>query len=154
MGYGITLLPVDKQGVVALKSLEKHIKDTTRLVSIMFANNEIGTVQPIRELAEITHQHGCLFHTDAVQGVGHLPIDVRTLGIDMLSASAHKFNGPKGIGFLYIRGGLSIESFMHGGAQEKGNELELKMLQALLVWLKHYEIIRNTWSKKLNMSKD
>ena len=120
MGYGITLLPVDKQGVVALKSLEKHIKDTTRLVSIMFANNEIGTVQPIRELAEITHQHGCLFHTDAVQGVGHLPIDVRTLGIDMLSASAHKFNGPKGIGFLYIRGGLSIESFMHGGAQEKG----------------------------------
>lgn len=120
MGYGITLLPVDKQGVVAPKSLEKNIKDTTRLVSIMFANNEIGTVQPIRELAEIAHQHGCLFHTDAVQGVGHLPIDVRTLGIDMLSASAHKFNGPKGIGFLYIRGGLSIESFMHGGAQEKG----------------------------------
>lgn len=120
MGYGITLLPVDKQGVVDPKLLEKHIKDTTRLVSIMFANNEIGTIQPIRELAEIAHQHGCLFHTDAVQGVGHLPIDVRMLGIDMLSASAHKFNGPKGIGFLYIRGGLSIESFMHGGAQEKG----------------------------------
>lgn len=120
MGYGITLLPVDKQGVVDPKLLEEHIKDTTRLVSIMFANNEIGTIQPIRELAEIAHQHGCLFHTDAVQGVGHLPIDVQMLGIDMLSASAHKFNGPKGIGFLYIRGGLSIESFMHGGAQEKG----------------------------------
>lgn len=120
LGYGITLLPVDKQGVVNPESLEKHIKDTTRLVSIMFANNEIGTVQPIKEQAEIAHKHGCLFHTDAVQGVGHLPIDVRELGVDMLSASAHKFNGPKGIGFLYIREGLPIESFMHGGAQEKG----------------------------------
>ena len=86
----------------------------------MFANNEIGSVQPIRELAEIAHQHGCLFHTDAVQGIGHIPIDVQALGVDMLSASAHKFNGPKGIGFLYVRDGVSIESFMHGGAQEKG----------------------------------
>ncbi len=120
MGYGITLLPVDKQGVVSTETLEKHIKDNTRLVSIMFANNEIGSIQPIKELAEITHQHGCLFHTDAVQGVGHIPIDVRALGVDMLSASAHKFNGPKGIGFLYIRDGLSIEAFMHGGAQERG----------------------------------
>lgn len=120
MGYGITLLPVDKQGVVNPETLKKHIKDTTRLVSIMFANNEIGSVQPIRELAEIAHQHGCLFHTDAVQGVGHIPIDVQALGVDMLSASAHKFNGPKGIGFLYVRDGVSIESFMHGGAQEKG----------------------------------
>ena len=120
MGYGITLLPVDKQGVVNPKTLKKHIKDTTRLVSIKFANNEIGSVQPIRELAEIAHQHGCLFHTDAVQGVGHIPIDVQALGVDMLSASAHKFNGPKGIGFLYVRDGVSIESFMHGGAQEKG----------------------------------
>ena len=120
MGYGITLLPVDKQGVVNPETLKKHIKDTTRLVSIMFANNEIGSIQPIKELAEIAHQHGCLFHTDAVQGVGHIPIDVQALGVDMLSASAHKFNGPKGIGFLYVRDGVSIESFMHGGAQEKG----------------------------------
>lgn len=120
MGYGITLLPVDKQGVVNPETLKKHIKDTTRLVSIMFANNEIGSIQPIKELAEIAHQHGCLFHTDAVQCVGHIPIDVQALGIDMLSASAHKFNGPKGIGFLYVRDGVSIESFMHGGAQEKG----------------------------------
>ena len=120
LGYGITLLPVDKQGIVSPETLEKHIQDTTSLVSIMFANNEIGTVQPIKELVEVAHQNGCLFHTDAVQAVGHIPIDVHQLGIDMLSASAHKFNGPKGIGFLYIRDGLSIESFMHGGAQEKG----------------------------------
>ena len=120
MGYGITLLPVDKRGVVSPETLEQYIQDTTSLVSIMFANNEIGSVQPIRELAEIAHQHGCLFHTDAVQGIGHIPIDVQALGVDMLSASAHKFNGPKGIGFLYVRDGVSIESFMHGGAQEKG----------------------------------
>ena len=120
LGYGITLLPVDKQGIVSPETLEKHIQDTTSLVSIMFANNEIGTIQSIKELAKVAHQSGCLFHTDAVQAVGHIPIDVHQLGIDMLSASAHKFNGPKGIGFLYIRDGLSIESFMHGGAQEKG----------------------------------
>lgn len=120
MGYGITLLPVDKRGVVSPETLEQYIQDTTSLVSIMFANNEIGTIQSIKELAKVAHQSGCLFHTDAVQAVGHIPIDVHQLGIDMLSASAHKFNGPKGIGFLYIRDGLSIESFMHGGAQEKG----------------------------------
>ena len=120
LGYGITLLPVDKRGVVSPETLEQYIQDTTSLVSIMFANNEIGSVQPIRELAEIAHQHGCLFHTDAVQGIGHIPIDVQALGVDMLSASAHKFNGPKGSGFLYVRDGVSIESFMHGGAQEKG----------------------------------
>ena len=120
MGYEITLLPVDKRGVVRPESLEQHITADTRIVSIMLANNEIGTIQPIKELAEIAHRHGCLFHTDAVQGVGHIPIDVRALGVDMLSASAHKFNGPKGVGFLYIRAGLAIEALLHGGAQEMG----------------------------------
>ena len=92
----------------------------TKLVSIMLANNEIGTIQPVRELAEIAHEHGCYFHTDAVQAVGHIPVNVQKLGVDMLSASAHKFNGPKGIGFLYIRKGTSIYPLINGGQQENG----------------------------------
>ena len=120
IGYNIDLLPVDNQGVVTPEILERHLKEDTLLVSIMMANNEIGTIQPIKELSEITHRHGYIFHTDAVQAVGHIPIDARILGVDLLSASAHKFNGPKGIGFLYIRDGMSIESLMHGGAQEAG----------------------------------
>lgn len=121
MGYDIELLPVDPKGIVKPEVLTEHIKATTQLVSIMMANNEIGTIQPIKELSEATHRNGCLFHTDAVQAVGHIPIDVHQLDVDMLSASAHKFNGPKGIGFLYIREGVSIEPFMHGGAQESGH---------------------------------
>ena len=120
MGCDIVLLPVDREGVVIPENLAGHLKDSTQSVSIMMANNEIGTIQPIKELAKAAHQKGCLFHTDAVQAVGHIPIDVHQLGVDMLSASAHKFNGPKGIGFLYIRDGISVESFMHGGAQENG----------------------------------
>lgn len=120
MGHEVVYLPADKHGVLNADLLENHLTDDTLLVSIMFANNEIGTVQPIKELAAKTHAHNSLFHTDAVQAVGHIPIDVGTMNIDMLSASAHKFNGPKGIGFLYIRDGVSIESFLHGGAQEKG----------------------------------
>lgn len=121
MGYDIKLLPVDRKGIAKPEVLMECIKTATRLVSIMMANNEIGTIQPIKELCEAAHQNGCLFHTDAVQAVGHIPIDVYDLGVDMLSASAHKFNGPKGIGFLYIREGVSIEPFMHGGAQESGH---------------------------------
>lgn len=121
MGYGIDLLPVNRDGAVSSSMLEDHLQDDAILVSVMLANNEIGTIQPIRELAKIAHCHHCLFHTDAVQGVGHIPIDVRELGVDMLSASAHKFNGPKGCGFLYVREGISIEPFMHGGAQEHGH---------------------------------
>ena len=94
--------------------------DRTRLVSIMYANNELGSIQPIKELCFVAHAHGALFHTDAVQAVGHVPIDVQDLGVDLLSASAHKFNGPKGIGFLYIRKGAAIASFADGGAQEFG----------------------------------
>ena len=120
MGYDVDYLSVDKFGIVDIQTLESHLKDKAILVSIMLANNEVGTIQPIRELAETAHQHGCLFHTDAVQAVGHIPINVEALGVDMLSASAHKFNGPKGIGFLYIRNGVSIEPLLHGGAQEKG----------------------------------
>jgi len=119
-GKNITYLPVDNYGVVSSEILERSIRETTGLVSIMFANNEIGTIQPIEELANVAHKHNCLFHTDAVQAVGHINIDVHKLGVDFLSASAHKFNGPKGIGFLYIRNGVKIPAFIDGGSQETG----------------------------------
>ena len=118
--FPVVYLPVTKDGTILPKTLNAHIADTTSLVSIMLANNEVGTIQPIKELAEIAHAHGALFHTDAVQAVGHISIDVKKLGIDMLSASAHKFNGPKGIGFLYIKRGTNILPYMHGGKQESG----------------------------------
>ena len=118
-GFEITYLDVDENGVVKLEELKKAIRPSTILISIMFANNEIGTIQPIRKIGEIAKEHGILFHTDAVQAYGHLPIQVDDLHIDMMSASGHKINGPKGIGFLYIRTGVKIRSFIHGGAQER-----------------------------------
>ena len=118
-GFEITYIDVDEDGIVDLDALEKAIRPDTILISIMFANNEIGTVQPIAEIGRIAKEHGVIFHTDAVQAYGHVPIDVNELNIDMLSASGHKLNGPKGIGFLYIRKGLKLRSFIHGGAQER-----------------------------------
>ncbi len=118
-GFEVTYLNVDENGVVKLDELKKAIRPTTILISVMFANNEIGTIQPIRQIGEIAKEHGILFHTDAVQAYGHLPIQVDDLHIDMMSASGHKINGPKGVGFLYIRTGVKIRSFMHGGAQER-----------------------------------
>lgn len=120
LGYPVSYLPVDKYGVILPKTLKKTITDETKLVSIMMVNNEIGTIEPIHELAEITHSHGALFHTDAVQAVGHMPINVKTLGVDMLSASGHKFNAPKGVGFLFIKNGVDILPYADGGAQEFG----------------------------------
>lgn len=119
LGYPVAYLMPTTDGIITPESLRTMISDTTRLVSIMFANNEIGTIQPIRELCDLAHAHGALFHTDAVQAVGHVKIDVQKLGIDMLSASAHKFNGPKGIGFLYLRKGINIAPYADGGAQER-----------------------------------
>ena len=118
-GFSITYLDVDEQGMVKLDELKRAIRPDTVLISIMFANNEIGTIEPIKEIGEIAKENGILFHTDAVQAYGHLPIDVDQYHIDMLSASGHKINGPKGIGFLYIRTGVKIRSFIHGGAQER-----------------------------------
>lgn len=118
-GFEVTYLDVDEYGTVKLEDLKAAIRPTTILISVMFANNEIGTIQPIKEIGEIAHEHGILFHTDAVQAFGQLPIDVNACQIDMLSASGHKLNGPKGIGFLYIRKGVKIRSFVHGGAQER-----------------------------------
>lgn len=117
--HPVAYLPVDNKGVVTADTLNRYISDQTGLVSIMAANNEIGTIEPIKELAQIAHSHGALFHTDAVQAVGHIPIDVKELGVDMLSASAHKFNGPKGIGFLYCKEG-TLHPFQNGGSQESG----------------------------------
>mgnify|MGYP000855465587 CR=1 FL=1 len=119
-GFEVTYIDVDENGVIKLDQLEKAIRPSTILISIMFANNEIGTIQPIKEIGEIAKKHKVLFHTDAVQAFGQLDINVKDLGIDMLSASAHKLNGPKGIGFLYIRKGIRIRSLIHGGAQERG----------------------------------
>ena len=119
-GYEITYIDVDENGILKLEELKAAIRQDTILISIMFANNEIGTIQPIKEIGQIAREYDVLFHTDAVQAYGHLPIDVDEMNIDMLSASGHKFQGPKGIGFLYIRAGIKIRSFLHGGQQERG----------------------------------
>lgn len=117
-GICVDYLDVSDTGILEPTTLAEAITDTTKLVSIMYANNEIGSIQPIKELCEIAHQNGALFHTDAVQAVGHVKIDVKELGVDLLSASAHKFNGPKGIGFLYIKKGTPIQAYEDGGSQE------------------------------------
>ena len=118
-GFEVTYVDVDENGILRLDQLKAAIRPDTILISVMFANNEIGTIQPIREIGEIAKEHGIIFHTDAVQAYGQIPIDVDEYHIDMLSASGHKLNGPKGIGFLYIRKGLKLRSFVHGGAQER-----------------------------------
>ena len=119
-GYPVAYMWPSREGYITAEILKEYITSQTYLTSVMFANNEIGTVQPIKELCAVAHENGSLFHTDAVQAVGHIPIDVHDLGMDMLSASAHKFNGPKGVGFLYIRSGLKVMPYSDGGAQEFG----------------------------------
>ena len=119
-GFTITLLDVHENGIVHPDEVEAAIRDDTCLVSIMYANNEIGTIQPIREIGAICRKHGVLFHTDAVQAVGHIPIDVKADQVDFLAASAHKFHGPKGVGFLYARKGVRLTNLIEGGAQENG----------------------------------
>lgn len=120
LGYPVVYLPSDSAGTVQPTTLREFISDSTKLVSIMLSNNEVGSIQPVKALSAIAHEHGALFHTDAVQSVGHIPIDVLDLGIDMLSSSAHKFNGPKGVGFLYVKSGTPLHPFSDGGSQEYG----------------------------------
>ena len=120
LGYPVTYMWPDKDGQVSPETLERYITDETMLVSVMYANNEIGSIQPIKDLCRVAHTHGALFHSDAVQAVGHVEIDVNDLGVDMLSASAHKFNGAKGVGFLFVRKGTQLFPYADGGAQEQG----------------------------------
>ena len=120
-GFAVTLLDVHRDGLVVPEELEAAIRDDTCLVTVMYANNEIGTIQPIRKLGEICRRRGVLFHVDAVQAVGHIPVNVKADNIDMLSASGHKFHGPKGVGFLYVKKGIRLSSLIEGGAQERGN---------------------------------
>ena len=132
LGYPVAYLPVTKEGIVTTEALSSVITRNTRLVSVMYANNEIGTIEPIKELCEVAHRNGALFHTDAVQAVGHVQIDVKELGVDLLSASAHKFNGPKGIGFLYVKKGTPIASYASGGAQELGMRAGTENIAAIV----------------------
>lgn len=131
-GFTVTLMDVHENGLVRPEELEAAIREDTCLVTVMYANNEIGTVQPIREIAEICKRHHVVFHTDAVQAVGHLPIDVHAEGIDLLSASAHKFHGPKGIGFLYVRKGIRVSPLIEGGAQERGKRAGTENVAAVV----------------------
>ena len=131
-GFEITLLDVHEKGIVNAVDVENAIRDNTCLVTIMYANNEIGTIQPIPEIAEVCKKYGILFHTDAVQAVGHIPIDVKAQGIDMLSLSAHKLHGPKGIGALYVRNGVKLSSLIEGGAQERGKRAGTENLPAIM----------------------
>ncbi len=131
-GFRVTYLPVDEYGQVSVADVEKAICDDTALITIMMANNEIGTLQPIREIAEVAKAHGVLFHTDAVQAIGALPVNVKELGVDMLSMSGHKFHGPKGIGALYVRKGIRMSNLIHGGAQERGFRAGTENLPAIV----------------------
>lgn len=139
-GYNITYIDVDENGIVDLKQLEEAIRPDTILISIMFANNEIGTIEPIAEIGKIAKEHGVLFHTDAVQAFTQVPIDVEEMNIDMLSVSGHKINGPKGIGFLYIRKGVKIRSFVHGGAQERSRRAGTENVPGIIGLAKATEI--------------
>ena len=149
-GYEITYIDVDENGIVKLDELEKAIREDTILISIMFANNEIGTIQPIKEIGEIAHRHNVIFHTDAVQAYGHIPIDVENMNIDMLSASGHKLNGPKGIGFLYIRKGLKLRSFVHGGAQERRRRAGTENVTGIVGFGKAVEIAMNNMQERID----
>ena len=156
-GFEVTLLPVHAEGIVRPEELAAAIRPDTCLVSIMTANNEIGTIQPIRELGAICREKGVLFHTDAVQAVGHLPINVAEDNIDMLSASAHKFHGPKGVGFLYVKKGIPLTNLIEGGAQERGKRAGTENVPgiiAMVTALKDAEAARETTAARLTVLRD
>ncbi|MBP1756201.1 MAG: cysteine desulfurase NifS [Firmicutes bacterium] len=147
-GVEVTYIDVDENGILKLDELEKAIRPTTILISVMFANNEIGTIQPIKEIGAIAKKHNVLFHTDAVQAFGQLEINVDDFGIDMMSASAHKLNGPKGIGFLYIRKGIKIRSLIHGGAQERQRRAGTENVPGIVGFGKAVEIALETMEER------
>ena len=139
-GFEVTYLPVDHEGFVSLKDLEEAMREDTILVSVMYVNNEIGSILPIKEIGELCHKHGILFHTDAVQAYGHIPIHVKENQIDLMSVSAHKFHGPKGVGFLYIKNGLELSSFIHGGSQERGRRAGTENIPGIVGMAKAAEL--------------
>lgn len=147
-GFEVTYLPVDEYGLVSPDDVRAAIKDSTILITIMYANNEIGTIEPIEEIAKIAKEHHVLMHTDAVQAVGAVPIDLSKLGVDMLSLSAHKFNGPKGVGALYIRNGVRIQNFIDGGAQERGKRAGTENLPGIIGLAKALELATANLSEK------
>lgn len=153
-GFEVTYLDVDEFGMIRLEDLKKAIRPTTILISIMFANNEIGTIEPIKEIGEIAKEHGILFHTDAVQAYGHVPIQVDEMHIDMLSASGHKINGPKGIGYLYIRKGVKSRSFVHGGAQERKRRAGTENVPGIVGFGKAAEIAAETMETRAKYESD
>lgn len=147
-GCEVTYLDVDKEGKISLEELKAAIRPDTILISIMAANNEIGTIEPIQEIGRIAHERGVLFHTDAVQAYGHIPINVKEMNIDLLSASGHKFNGPKGIGIMYIREGIKIDSFIHGGAQERGKRAGTSNVPGIVGIGKAAQIAKDTMEER------
>ncbi len=153
-GYEITYINVDENGIIKLDELKAAIRPDTILISVMFANNEIGTIQPIKEIGKIARDNGVLFHTDAVQAYGHLDIDVEEMNIDMLSASGHKLNGPKGIGFLYIRKGIKIRNLIHGGGQERARRAGTENVPGIVGLGKAVEIAMATMEKRVKYEKE
>ena len=148
-GFEVTYLDVDENGLIDPKALEAAIRPDTILISIMFANNEIGTIEPVAEIGKIAKEHSVLFHTDAVQAFGHVPIDVQAMNIDMLSASGHKINGPKGIGLMYIRKGIKIGSFIHGGAQERHRRAGTHNVPGIVGFAKAVELAGHDMDKRI-----
>ncbi|MDF2929284.1 cysteine desulfurase NifS [Anaerospora sp.] len=148
-GFTITYLPVDEYGMVSIEELKNAITDKTILISIMFANNEVGTIQPVQKIGQLAREKGIYFHTDAVQAVGSYPIDVKELNIDLLSFSAHKFHGPKGIGGLYVRKGVRIEAIQHGGAHERNMRAGTENVPGIVGLGKAAEVAQNEMDKKI-----
>lgn len=149
LGYETIYLPVDKNGLVDRRDLEKAIDEQAALISIMYANNEIGTLEPIEEIGRIARNHHVPFHTDAVQAVGQIPISMKRLPVDMLSASAHKFHGPKGVGFLYVREGVPLQSFIHGGGQERGKRAGTENVAGIVGMAKALKIAEKEMPAKI-----
>ncbi len=147
-GWEVTYLDVDENGLVDPEDVRKAVRDDTVLVSVMFANNEIGTIEPVKEIAEIVHEKGAIFHTDAVQAFGQVPIDVKEMGIDLLSASGHKLNGPKGVGVLYKKKGIKITSLIDGGQQEKGKRAGTENVTGIVGLGKACEIAGKTMAER------
>ena len=153
-GFKVTYLDVDSDGIVSPEAVEAAITEDTILISIMTANNEIGTVEPIKEIAEVARRHKIIFHTDAVQAIGHMPINVQDLGVDMLSLSAHKFHGPKGVGMLYIRNGVKIENLIHGGGQERGKRAATENLAGIAGLEKALDLAVTNLDKNISVMKE